>query len=310
MTTGTEVFQLEPFLEVERQKVEEALERALGHLVPPLPEDLKDPVSHGVLAGGKRLRPILCATSFLTCCEEMLPDTDWSNSVYDLAVCLELIHAYSLMHDDLPCMDDAALRRGISTPHTVYGEVVTMRAGMVLIPLAGLQAWKSAGRLGLGPEGCGSVVRILSQAAGVEGMVGGQAMDLLGEGRALSREELDELHRKKTGALFRAAARLGAVAAGATGEVEEAFVRYGRAIGLAFQIADDVLDATADATALGKNSSDRDLDKSTYVRFLGVEAARKEAEALIEDSLRALKGVGIVSPPLAALAWYMVRRDH
>ena len=193
MTTETE-----PFLEVERQKVERALKRALECLLPSLPEELRGPVSHAVLASGKRLRPILCATSFLACSRETLPDTDWADSVYDLAVCLELIHAYSLMHDDLPCMDDAALRRGVPTPHTVYGEAATMRAGIVLIPLAGLQAWRSAGRLGLGPQGCGSVVRILSQAAGVEGMVGGQAMDLLGEGRALSREELNELHRRKS----------------------------------------------------------------------------------------------------------------
>ena len=305
MTTETE-----PFLEVERQKVERALKRALECLLPSLPEELRGPVSHAVLASGKRLRPILCATSFLACSRETLPDTDWADSVYDLAVCLELIHAYSLMHDDLPCMDDAALRRGVPTPHTVYGEAATMRAGIVLIPLAGLQAWRSAGRLGLGPQGCGSVVRILSQAAGVEGMVGGQAMDLLGEGRALSREELNELHRRKTGALLTAAARLGAVAVGAPDEVEEAFARYGRAIGLAFQIADDVLDETADAAALGKNPSDRNLDKSTYVRFLGVEAARKEAEALIEDGLRALRGVGIASTPLTALAWYVVRRER
>ena len=130
MTTGTEVFQLEPFLEVERQKVEEALTRALGHLVPSLPEDLKDPVSHGVLAGGKRLRPILCATSFLTCCQETLPNTDWSNSVYDLAVCLELIHAYSLMHDDLPCMDNDTMRRGKLSTHVKFGESTAVLASV------------------------------------------------------------------------------------------------------------------------------------------------------------------------------------
>ncbi len=310
MTTGTEAFQLEPFLEVERQRVERALERALKELLSSLPEALREPVSHGVLAGGKRLRPILCVTAFSACGGEAIVDHESPDSVYDLAAGLELIHAYSLMHDDLPCMDDAELRRGIPTPHTVYGESTATRAGFALIPLAGLQVWTSAHRLGLGPERCRSAVAILSRAAGAEGMVGGQAMDLLAEGRLLPRQQLDELHRRKTGALLTAAARLGAVAAGVTDKVQRGLGGYGRAIGLAFQIADDVLDATADAATLGKNPSDRNLEKSTYVRLLGVEAAAQEGEALIGRALEALHNVGIRSAALEALAWYVTRRDR
>ena len=302
-------FLLEPFLAIERESCEGALGRALGLLLPSLPEALRGPLSRGVLVGGKRLRPILFATVFSACRGQASLDRGWIERIYDLAAGLEMIHAYSLMHDDLPCMDDAPLRRGAATPHTVYGEALTMRAGLVLIPLSGLRVWLAAGRLGLDPERRRSIVRVLAQAAGPEGMVGGQAMDLLAEGRKLTREELDDLHRRKTGALLTAAVQLGAVAAGAPMDVECAFERYGRAVGLAFQIADDVLDATANAETLGKNPSDRALGKSTYVRFLGVEAAGREAEIVVEDGLRALREAGIESSALEALAWHIARRD-
>ena len=310
MTQEIEAFRLQPFLETERRKADSALDRALEELLPLLPQTLREPISYGVLAGGKRLRPILCSAAF-SACEPVTPvDSDGSDSAYDLAACLELIHAYSLMHDDLPCMDDAELRRGRPTPHTLYGEPATKGAGVALISLAGLQAWTSARRIGLDMERTRAVVQILCEAAGAYGMVGGQAIDLLGEGHALSRTELDELHHRKTGALLSAAARIGAVAAGAPAGVEEALGQYGKTIGLAFQIVDDVLDATADAETLGKKPSDRDLKKSTYVGALGIEGARREADRLIQEAVRVLRRVGVRSEPLEGLAWHMTQRDR
>ncbi len=304
MSASAPSFDLERFLGEERESVERALERALSDLLPLLQPELVEPTRHAVTTGGKRLRPILCVAAYRAA------GGAGSEAAEDLGVALELIHAYSLMHDDLPCMDDAPLRRGEATPHTVYGEAETMRAGLLLIPLAGLQAWESALGLGTGPERARVILKLLSRAAGIEGMVGGQALDLLAEGRVLQRPEMDELHRMKTGALLTAAARIGAVASGVGYEVQQAFGRYGSAIGLAFQITDDVLDATAEADVLGKLPSDVELEKSTYVVLLGVEAARAEAERLIEEGLRALAQVGIVSEPLEGLAWYAARRDR
>lgn len=310
MTVATEAFQLEPFLDSERCKVDAALERALSRLPGlPAPKDFVAAISYAVMAGGKRIRPILCTASFRASYGRPIGSA-LENSLYDLAASLELIHAYSLMHDDLPCMDDASLRRGSPTPHTIFGEAVTMRAGLLLIPLAGLRAWKALASMGVAPQRATSILGVLCQAAGNEGMVGGQALDLLAEARELSRTQLLELHRRKTGALLTASARIGAMAAGAAKEVERAFARYGEAIGLAFQITDDVLDATGSAQGLGKNPSDQDRGKSTFVGLLGVAEARREAAGLVEGALTELRGVGVASEPLETLAWYVVRRER
>lgn len=300
-------FSLESFLRTERARVEAALERALGQVLPLLPDELGPPASHGVREGGKRLRPILCAASFAACGGS--EPSGEASPIYDLAVSVELVHAYSLMHDDLPCMDDAALRRGRPTPHTLYGERATTAAGVALIPAALLWSWRAAGRLGLGVEVRREVLRLLTRAAGASGMVGGQALDLLAEGRTPSRETLDALHGMKTGALLAASLRLGALAAQAPTEAGSALERYGRDIGLAFQIADDVLDATADAATLGKIPSDLDLEKATYVGLLGIDTARREAEERAREAVRSLRVGGVDSPALEALADYVVQRD-
>lgn len=305
------VLELASFLEVERHRVGQALDRALRQVVPLLHPKLRGPVRQGVQARGKRLRPILCVIAYRASGGVEEPEGRMQEALYDLAVSVELIHSYSLMHDDLPCMDDAALRRGEPTPHTVHGERSTVLGGAALIPSAALQLWCAAAALGLGLDRRKELVRVLARAAGVEGMVGGQAMDLLAEGgRQLSREEMDGLHARKTGALLAASLTLGSTAAHAPRELGEALASYGEEIGLAFQIADDVLDATADAGTLGKHPSDRDLGKSTYVGLLGVEGARREAELRIERALGTLAGVGIESPPLEALARYVVHRDR
>lgn len=304
MTASATAFDLRRYLEEEGRQVEEALERALEALARRLPEPLLLPARHGVLSGGKRLRPILCVAAYRAC------GGGDRSELYDLAASLELIHAYSLMHDDLPCMDDAPLRRGRPTPHRLFGEGPTARAAAALIPMAALRAFEASSVLHSDPSVPRTVVRELARAAGGGGMVGGQVLDLLGEGRSLGEVELDGLHARKTGALLAASLRIGALAAGAPSPTLGALDRYGRAIGLAFQVQDDVLDATAEAGVLGKAPSDLALEKSTYVRLHGLQEAERRARLLVEEALAALDAGGLQGPALRALARYVVERDR
>ncbi|MEM7416860.1 MAG: polyprenyl synthetase family protein [Gemmatimonadota bacterium] len=298
---------LSEYLERERGHVEDALDRAVSAVRSLATAEIVDALEHGVMGGGKRLRPILCATAWLAVRSE---PKEVPAAVYDLAVSLELIHAYSLMHDDLPCMDDAALRRGRPTTHRVHGEDVTMRAGAALIPGAAVQAWRACQALGCDPDVGREVVRRLMEASGAGGMVGGQWVDLLGEGQAFEAEALDALHRMKTGALLTASLVIGATAAGASDGERTALETFGRRIGLAFQIADDVLDATQSAETLGKNPSDAELDKSTYVSLYGLDEARRRAESEVDGAIAALQSGGVRSVALESLARYVVERKH
>jgi len=297
-------FDLDAYLAREAVPVRSALERATAWIAERVGPDVADAVRHGVLSDGKRLRPILCVTAHRACGG---PDVE---AAYDLAASLELIHAYSLMHDDLPCMDDAELRRGRPTTHRARGENATIRAGAALIPAAALQAWRSAETLGCAPALARQVVVRLLEAAGGGGMVGGQWVDLDGEGRSLGVEELDGLHRRKTGALLAASLLVGATAAGAPARTLASLEAYGRSIGLAFQIADDILDATQDAEILGKHPSDEALRKSTYVSVHGLDEARRLARAQVASALEALAASGVEIPALEALARYVVDRRH
>jgi geranylgeranyl pyrophosphate synthase len=305
------VFELGPFLQNERARVGQALDRALDRMGPVLAPPLQAPIRQGVRTGGKRLRPILCVAAYRACGGIEVSGTRQTESLYDLAVSLELVHAYSLMHDDLPCMDDAPLRRGMPTPHVVHGERAAILAGAALIPAAALQIWLASRDLGLDGGTARELVGVLCRAAGASGMVGGQALDLLGEGASqLTREAMDELHGRKTGALLAASLVMGSTAARAPTELCDALARYGKDIGLAFQIADDVLDATADAGTLGKHPSDHELEKSTYVALLGVEGARREGRTKAERAVAALSEVGLRSVPLEELARYVVQRER
>ncbi len=304
MTPASPTDRLGEHLAAERELVEEALVRAVEALAPRLPADELAAVRHGVLGGGKRLRPILCVSAYEACGGTLGP------SVYDLAAALELIHAYSLMHDDLPCMDDADLRRGRPTTHREHGEDVTVRAGAALIPASALHALSACAALGCSPARARAVTAALMEAAGAGGMVGGQWEDLLGEGRQLGAEELERLHGRKTGALLAASLTMGALAAGAPDRVVSALAAYGRAIGLAFQIADDILDATQRAETLGKRPSDVALGKSTYVALFGLEGARERARAEAERAVEALRAGGLEAPTLVGLAHYVVAREH
>ena len=290
------------FLAGHARHVDTALERALSTRLAGFPLEVTAAARHGVLSGGKRLRPVLCVAAYDACGGEV------DARAYDLGAALELVHAYSLMHDDLPCMDDAPLRRGRSTTHVEHGEDATTRAGAALIPLAALQALEAARALGCEEPRARRIARTLLEGAGVAGMVGGQWLDLLGEGRALDADALDDLHRRKTGALLTASLAMGALAAGAHDALQSALEAYGRSIGLAFQIADDVLDATQSAETLGKNPSDSVLGKSTYVALHGLEAAARRADAEAGRAVAALERVGLADHPLAALAGFVVQR--
>lgn len=300
----TPPFDLHGFLAAEAVRVQAALERSVAWMEHELDAATWAAVRHGVLSEGKRLRPVLCATAYRACGGAP------SDAAYDLAASLELIHAYSLMHDDLPCMDDAELRRGRPTTHRLHGEDATIRAGAALIPAAALQAWRASRTLGCEADRSRAVVRRLMEAAGGGGMVGGQWMDLEGEGKSLGLADLDALHRRKTGALLAASLMMGATAAGAGEGTLSALERYGGAVGLAFQITDDVLDATGSAATLGKNPSDAALGKSTYVALFGLEGAQERAAAQVEEALAALAASGLDAPALAALARYVVERRH
>jgi farnesyl diphosphate synthase/geranylgeranyl diphosphate synthase type II len=303
VTRTSDAGALDAYLDAQRDPVEAALNRAIAALAGVLPEELTGAARHGVTTGGKRLRPILCVVAYEACGGRVVP------AVYDLAASLELIHAYSLMHDDLPCMDDADLRRGRPTTHREAGEDATMRAGAALIPAAALQAFDSCRALECDAERAVAVTRALLEASGAGGMVGGQWLDLLGEGKALRAEALDGLHRRKTGALLEAALVMGGLAAGADETVQASLREYGASIGLAFQIADDILDATQSAETLGKNPSDAALDKSTYVSLYGLEEARIRAEREVHRALASLDTARLEAPMLRALARYVVERE-
>ena len=285
----------------ERESVQLALDalckRWLLNMAPPV----ADAIRYAVLGEGKRLRAILLLEAYRAC--------GGTGNAYDLAAAVEVVHAYSLVHDDLPCMDDDDVRRGRPTVHRVYGVPIATAAGLAMVPLAARSAWHAAKALGLPDDEAGAVVRDLMAASGGGGMIGGQQLDLDAEGSRLSLDALERIHRLKTGALIMASVTLGARAARSSMATREAFAHYGAAIGLAFQIADDVLDVTATSMELGKTAGrDLALQKSTYPALLGVEGATSRAVALVSEACNALDVEGVLTPTLKALAWFIVER--
>ena len=231
-------------------------------------------------------------------------------AIAGVAAAVETVHTYSLVHDDLPCMDDDDLRRGRPTTHRRFGVPVATRAGYLLVPVAAQILAEAAAGLGLDARGLGRMALTLFQAGGIEGMVGGQWLDLEAEGRLLEMAELTAVHRGKTGELIRASCILGGLAACAGERAVAALSAFGREIGLAFQIADDVLDVSGTSAQLGKTAGrDQVLAKSTYVRVLGVEGARREAERLAGRAVAHLEAGGVPSESLGALAQYIVTRN-
>jgi geranylgeranyl pyrophosphate synthase len=314
MTVVTERFDLQAYLETEWNAVE-AARKALGEdLLPGLAPAIAEPIRYALDAGGKRLRPILCVAAYRAVSRSAgngdSPATS-ETGIYEIAVAVEFIHTYSLIHDDLPSMDDDDLRRGQPTTHRVYGVPRAVVAGAALIPLSSLVLDRGGRSLGLTAAERAGLVRELSTAAGAGGMVGGQWSDLEAEGRALDLAQLEGIHHQKTGALLASAARLGGLAARADAGALNALATYGRALGLAFQIADDILDLTGDSKVLGKTAGrDLDLGKATYPSLLGVEAARDRASAEADRAIAALRGGGLATVELEALARHAVERNH
>src|SRR6185312_8897487 len=233
-----------------------------------------------------------------------------SPAIAGVAAAVETVHTYSLVHDDLPCMDDDDLRRGRPTTHRAFDVATATRVGFQLVPVAARLLAVAAAELGLPPKALGSMAGELFHAGGIEGMVGGQWLDLEAERRTLPLPELIEVHRGKTGALIRAACTLGGMAAQAEPAQLQGLTAFGEDIGLAFQIADDVLDATGTSEELGKPAGrDVELSKSTYVALLGIEGARAEAQRLAHRAVAHIDRAAIPSDALGALAGYIVTRS-
>jgi geranylgeranyl pyrophosphate synthase len=265
-----------------------------------------DPViRYSLLGEGKRLRPTMVFAAY-----EALNGGS-SPGVAELAAAVEVVHAYSLVHDDLPCMDDDDLRRGRPTAHRAFDVPRATRAGYDMVGLAAQVLAHGLDILALSPERNREIALELFRAAGAGGMIGGQALDLEAEARSLPLEALEEVHRRKTGALIAASCVIGGLSAdGSPGHVA-GLRAYGEAIGLAFQIADDVLDATATSDQLGKTAGkDAAHAKATFVTLLGVGAARAEAERRAAKAVDHLRDAGLVSPILVELAHYIVTRPN
>jgi geranylgeranyl diphosphate synthase type II len=304
-STPSERSRLADFLSAAGRRVDEALRCYL-------PEESDDPASacparlaaamrYSVLGGGKRLRPLLCLMAAEACGGD-------PEAALPAACALELIHTYSLIHDDLPAMDDDDLRRGRPTCHKAFDEATAILAGDALLTLA-FEVVAAQTRPSEAAVGC---VRVLAEAAGPAGMVGGQMADLEAEGRRDGTlEALEAIHRRKTGALLRAPLRMGALVAGADAGRRAALDAYGKAIGLAFQIVDDLLDVQGDEAKLGKRvRKDFELGKWTYPGFLGVEGSRQRARQLADEAIAALAPLGSGGDRLRALALDLLERDR
>jgi geranylgeranyl diphosphate synthase, type II len=293
-------FDLGVYMKERAAAVDAALERALPLETEP-PETLHRAMRYSVFAGGKRLRPVLVIAGAEAVGGRM-------DDVMPTACALELIHTYSLVHDDLPAMDDDDFRRGVPTNHKVFGEAMAILAGDALLTLAfrlvadNAAAGLDAGRLR-------DVLADIADAAGHAGMVGGQVVDLLSEGKAVGPEVVDYIHVRKTGALIRASLRVGARLSGATASQMHALGVAGAALGLAFQIVDDILDVVSSSAELGKTAGkDEAQKKATYPAIHGIEASRARARNLIEEAEAALDGFGPRAEPIRALGQFILER--
>lgn len=287
--------------EGDRERIEAALAaccaRHLGGVAPRVAEAMR----YSLLGQGKRFRGLLVMESHRS--------AGGGGDASGLAAAVEVVHAYSLIHDDLPCMDNDDLRRGRPTVHRAFDVATATAAGVAMVPLAAMCARQAAATLVRDDDLVARLVGELMRASGAGGMVGGQWLDLQAEGKQLQVADLERIHRAKTGVLISASARIGAMAATAAPGVLAAFTRFGDALGLAFQIADDVLDVTATSDQLGKTAG-KDLvaEKSTYPGVLGLEGARQRARALVDDACSALAPAGCLTPALERLARHVVER--
>ena len=282
------------------------VEAALSDWVPlSAPAGLGEAMRYAVLDGGKRLRPLLT----LAAARAVAGAVDVPAALRS-ACAVELIHAYSLVHDDMPCMDNDVLRRGKPTVHVAYGEAQALLAGDALQALAFELLTPEDGSVA--PAVQARLCAALARAAGHHGMAGGQAIDLAHVGLAMTEAALRDMHRRKTGAMLEVSVHMGALSAGADGPTLACLQRYAQAIGLAFQVVDDILDVTADSATLGKTAGkDQANDKPTFVSLLGLAGAQAQAQALLQDALAALDAAVLSDDgALRALAHMVVQRDR
>jgi geranylgeranyl diphosphate synthase type II len=298
-------FRLDRYLTEKRTRVDESLCNYLQQQENKVPDRLLQAMSYSLMAGGKRLRPILC----LAACEAVRGDDAPAMAT---GCALEMIHTYSLIHDDLPAMDNDALRRGKPTCHVRYDEATAILAGDALLTLAFevLAADMQTGNRPPCPAG-GSIIHLVARAAGPGGMIGGQVLDILSEGDPMSTDALENLHRLKTGEMIVAAVKTGAMIGAASDEQLGDMEQYARKIGLAFQVMDDILNVEGDPSLMGKSTgTDVALGKNTYPALMGLEASRDFARELVTRACGRLRPLGAAAAPLQALATYIVNRNR
>jgi geranylgeranyl diphosphate synthase type II len=269
---------------------------------PEAPRRLMEAVEYSLMAGGKRLRPTLVLESFAACAKK---GTAPSPAALSAAGAMELIHTFSLVHDDLPAMDDDDLRRGRPTNHKVFGQAMAILAGDAMTTMA-----FEIIAIDADPRVAPMLVRELAQASGPAGMIGGQVLDMAGENQSIKLEQLQHVHRMKTGALLTTSCRMGAIAAGADEAKLQSITDFGRHMGLAFQIIDDILDVTSTREQLGKaTNKDASRGKNTYPSLLGLEASRTEATRQRDAALAALDALDESADGLRELARFVVDRQ-
>ena len=292
-----------------RLRADAAIAKALSKSHCPHPR-LLEAMSYSTTHGGKRVRPLLVFASAQACGDSAASTANTGTSAVDsAAAAIEMMHAYSLIHDDLPAMDDDKLRRGQATCHIAFDEATAILAGDALQS----QAFSELAELQNCPDKIKlSLIQELASAAGAKGMVAGQAIDLASVDQRISLEQLEQMHQLKTGRIIRAAIRMGAIASGLSSREQlNALDDYASAIGLAFQVQDDILDVTADTETLGKQQgADQQLNKPTYVSLLGLDNAVAKAEQLRKNAHQALEIFGSKATALQALADYIVHRAH
>lgn len=292
-------FSLERYSREARKRVDGALD-AYTRFDEDCPQQLAEAMRYSLLAPGKRLRPLLVLLAAEACGGD-------ETAVMPAACAVEMIHAYSLIHDDLPAMDDDDLRRGRPTCHKVYGEALAILAGDALLTLA----FELLARETQPPAVAAECCTLLGRAAGCSALVGGQADDLAGQFSEGSAESLMAIHRRKTGAMMLVSLQLGATISGADAGQLAALTEYGQCLGLAFQITDDLLDVRGETAAMGKRvNKDSDRGKLTYPGLLGIEESERRAEALVDQAIRALKPLEPQAAGLQALALYVLHRNH
>lgn len=300
------VVEIKKYLSNKRQLVEDGLKRFVPAASGPFANHIES-MRYSLFIGGKRIRPILC----LAAGEAVSSKSQEIDSVLlPIACALECIHTYSLVHDDLPAMDDDSLRRGNPTNHTIYGEAEAILAGDSLLTWA-FELLSSQETTGLSPEKRLKIINIIAKSAGPFGMVGGQALDIANENIDFPFSTLQTIHKNKTGALITCSIHVGAIGGGGTDQQIDALVEYGNHIGLAFQIVDDLLNVTSTTEVLGKTAgSDIDSGKATYPAFFGVTETQAKAKEAIEMAINALDSFDQSADPLRDLASYIYSRRN